>query len=417
MPEIPAPSDNTLSEAHLFPIRQPPAISWHIPEVDGVRALAMLMIYVYHVWEFGDFPTKMIHLGAVRIDLFSPIGQLPSAVDLFMALSGFCLFLPLCKSSEALNKWHWKNYAFRRFRRIAPPYYAAIVYVTLMPFALTALFHLLHKKANWQPLPSLWQFVAHITFTHTLFVSTFGSICGAFWSVGLEAQFYAVFPLVVLGFRRFGLRFIFAMIGISLLYRILVSIALPQILPAQDTTQFDLRYFLPTVFFLGRWMQFAAGMLAAYAVAHYRKNGIKRSGRAGSVAFMIALIFYTIAVMSNFPLSRWLPLRDLLLAASYMLLLTAVSVSETPLRRLFNNKIMVRLAFFSYSIFLLHQTTAYYFSELMKKILHLPGETRFYLLLTIGFLLIVGISYGFFLIFERPFLSSHLKRAEKAETA
>ena len=96
-----------------------------------------------------------------------------------------------------------------------------------------------------------------------------------------------------------------------------------------------------------------------------------------------------------------------------MLLLMAVSISKTPLRRLFNNKLMVRLAFFSYSIFLLHQTTAYYFSELMKKILRLPGETRFYILITVGFLLVVGISYVFFLIFERPFLSNHLKRAEK----
>ena len=300
MSESNAPSGSTFSEKALPSVPPPPAISWHIPEVDGVRALAMLMIYVYHVWEFGDSPTKILKMGGVSIDLFSPIGQFPSGVDLFMVLSGFCLFLPLCKSSEAVDRWNWKSYAIRRFRRIAPPYYAAIVYVTIMPFALTAFFHLLHKKANWQPLPSVWQFATHFTFTHTLFVSTFGSICGAFWSLGLEAQFYAVFPVVVFGFRRYGLRFLFAMIGISVIYRVAVSILLPQILSPEDTTQFDLRYFLPTVFFLGRWMQFAAGMLAAYAVAHHRKAGLTRNGRDGTIAILIALIFYLIAVMSNF---------------------------------------------------------------------------------------------------------------------
>ena len=396
---------------------QPRPISWHIPEVDGVRALAMLMVYIYHVWEFGDAPTRNLHLAGMNFDLYSPIARFPSGVDLFIVLSGFCLFIPLCKSSEALHKWHWKNYAIRRFRRIAPPYYAAIVYVSILPFLLTALFRLLHKQANWQPLPSLWQYVTHITFTHTLFLSTWSGICGAFWSLGLEVQFYVVFPLVVAGFRRHNLRFIFAMIGVSLIYRLFIELLMPQANTTPDPSHSDTQHFLLTVFFLGRWMQFAAGMLAAYIVARFRKNGLTRSGRDGAIAFLVVLALYALGVSDYSNSIRLFPMRDVLLAATYMILLITVCISETPLRRIFNNKIIVRLAFFSYSIFLLHQTTAYYLSELMKKILHIPGEARFYLLITVGFLLVTAISYAFFLIFEKPFLSTHLKRAEKIETA
>ena len=413
MSELTLPRRKSLSEPEPRVITRPPAISWHIPEVDGVRALAMLMIYVYHVWEFGGSPTKIVTLGGSTVDLFSPIGQFPSGVGLFMVLSGFCLFLPLCKSEEAVQKWHWKSYAVRRFRRIAPPYYAAIVYTVILPVVLTAFFRLLHQKANWQPVPSLWQFVTRFTFTHTLFLSTWSGISGSFWSLGLEAQFYAVFPLVVLGYKRYGLRFLAAMIGISIIYRIVANLVLPQTAGFEA----DQRPFLLSIFFLGRWLQFAAGMLTAYFVANYRRNALTWSGRQGAAALLAALLVYILAVSNLVGPVVFFPLRDILLAVAYMLLLTSVSISETPLRRFFNNKIIARFAFISYSVFLLHQTTAWYISELMRRLLHIPGEGRFYLLITVGFLLVLGISYVFFLIFERPFLSSHLKRAEKIEIA
>ena len=71
----------------------------------------------------------------------------------------------------------------------------------------------------------------------------------------------------------------------------------------------------------------------------------------GTIALLIALSFYALGVTDSISLIPFLPMRDIFLAVAYMILLIAVSISETPLRRLFNNKIMVRLSFFSYSIF------------------------------------------------------------------
>ena len=53
----------------------------------------------------------------------------------------------------------------------------------------------------------------------------------------------------------------------------------------------------------------------------------------------------------------------------------------------------------------------------MKNLLHIPGEARFYLLITVGFLLVISNFLYVFPDFEKPFLSSHLKRAEKIESA
>lgn len=203
--------------------RVPKKISWRIPEIDGLRALAMLMVFTYHVWENAESPRHLIHILGLNIDLFGLFYQFPSGVDMFMVLSGFCLFLPICKRQSAPVDWDWKEYARRRVLRIVPTYYVAILFSTLLPYALVVLLHLLHQKANWPKYPSALQIVTHFTFTHTLFAETWGGICGAFWSLGLEAQFYLVFPLVIWAYTKYGIRVTGAMVLASVIYRMVGS--------------------------------------------------------------------------------------------------------------------------------------------------------------------------------------------------
>ena len=384
--------------------RTPPKISWRILEIDGVRALAMLMVFTYHIWENGDSPKHILPLFGLDIDLFGMFNQFPAGVDMFMVLSGFCLFLPVCKREGAPVGWDWKDYARRRVVRIVPTYYVAIMFSTLLPFVLVVLFHLLHQKANWPQVPSAMQFITHLTFTHTLFAGTWGGICGAFWSLGLEAQFYLVFPLVIWAYSKCGIRVTGAMMIVSVLYRIIGA----KVVDGNWTSQF-----LMGIFFLGRWMEFALGMLAAYIVADYRRKERTLPGWQGTLAIAGALGLYLLATSPRVDPLWAFPAREFLLGTAYALLMTALCTTGTPLRRLFASKPMVTLALFSYSLFLIHQPLAYYLSEMFKKILHVEGEKRFLLLMTIGFLLICGISYVFFLLFEKPFLPKHSEAAAK----
>ena len=379
-----------------------PRTSWRIPEIDGVRALAMLMVFTYHAWENGDAPRHMVHLLGREFNLFGMLGQFPAGVDLFMVLSGFCLFLPICKRVGAPVGWDWKDYARRRVQRIVPTYYVAILFATLLPYVLVILFHLLHQKANWQPLPSAKQYITHLTFTHTLFPDTWAGVCGAFWSLGLEAQFYLVFPLVIWAYAKYGIRVSAAMVVISVVYRVVAS----KLTDPGWTPQF-----LVGIFFLGRWMEFALGMLAAYTVAAYRRKDRTRPGWEGTLAITGGLGLYALAT-SPLVDSMWaFPARELLLGTAYAILMTALCITATPIRKLFASKPMVKLALFSYSLFLIHQPLAYYMSEMFKKVLHLGGEKRFLMLLTVGFAIIAGISYLFFLLFEKPFLPKHRELA------
>lgn len=365
--------------------------------IDGVRALAMLMVYTYHVWQFGGAPALAV--GSSGIEIGRAIGELPAGVDLFMVLSGFCLFWPLAWSPSAVTNWSWVDYFKRRTRRIVPPYYAAILFATLLPVALLLLYRALGHPAKWQELPSLWQYVTHLLFIHTLFPETWDGIQGAFWSLGLEVQFYLAFPLVVIAFRRYGIwRTVGAMVTVSVAYRMLIG--------AFVSGQPWPNPFLFSVFFLGRWMQFAAGMAGAWLVAQSSRRGTTLPARTGGLILACAVSVYALAG------SRWtdavpvFPLRDVLLAAAFAAAMVALCATRIPARRVFESRAIVWLGGISYSIFLIHQNTAFYLSELLKKVLHLEGAARFAVLMTIGFACIVAASYVFYRWFEMPFMAA-----------
>ena len=105
-------------------------------ELEGVRALAALWVFGFHVWQFGGSPEWTVEWAGKTWDVFWFLKQGPSGVDLFMVLSGLCLFWPVVSSSESGVDWDWRLYFRRRAYRILPAYYAAIGYAILLPLVL-----------------------------------------------------------------------------------------------------------------------------------------------------------------------------------------------------------------------------------------------------------------------------------------
>ncbi len=379
------------------------SLSWRIPAIDGIRALAMLMVFLCHAWEFAGKPMLILSIGTHRIDLLYLLQTFPSGVDLFMVLSGFCLFLPLCKE-EGLKKWKIRDYFTRRIRRIAPPYYAAIVFTICLPQILVLIFHVFGLEANRQPIPSAFQILTHVFFIHTFFVETWQGINGSFWSLGLEAQFYLAFPLAIWGYRRYGFKAIWVLAAISILYRILVGIFFRE--PTPNGGGFDARYFLITIFFIGRWMQFAAGMAAAWIVASYMKSGRRITAMQGTALILTAIVLYPIAISRFVTQIHLFPFRDILLAVCCAFLIVGLCASESKWRVFFENRVITFLGFISYSIFLIHQPLMWYFSQLLIKRSNISQLGQLLILCTIGFVITLAFSYIFFLVAERPFLNT-----------
>src|SRR6476661_857677 len=162
--------------------------------LDGVRGLAALFVVVNHVFlrAFPGYPVDKAPFWAA----WFIYGRF--AVVVFIVLSGFSLAL-----SPARHGWRLDGvfrFAHRRARRILPAYWAALGFSLAVAWLVVA--------PPGQGVPD-----AKSVFVNGLLVQ---NLVGApspnrsFWSMAVEAQLYAVFPLLLVMVRRWGAIAMFA---------------------------------------------------------------------------------------------------------------------------------------------------------------------------------------------------------------
>ena len=151
---------------------------FHIPELDGIRAIAVWMVILGHMqggWAMPAF-VKETPPHFVRVAL----GHGWLGVDLFFVLSGFLITGILLDSREKPH--YFRNFYMRRFLRIMPLYYTVIVICALLyPHDR----HYLLLSAA---------FLANFYYAFGL-EQPHGS--GVFWLLAVEEHFYLVWPLLV----------------------------------------------------------------------------------------------------------------------------------------------------------------------------------------------------------------------------
>ena len=162
--------------------------STHIPAIDGLRALAVIAVVLYHLgidWIPGGF------LG----------------VDLFFVISGYVITRLILDSIESANGLDLKEFYAARVRRLLPGLVILIIvtsvfiaffapdairrFITDVPFVLTG-------TNNWQLVAVNQDYFQAIgrppLLQHT-------------WSLAVEFQFYLIWPIILLFiWRRFGKR-------------------------------------------------------------------------------------------------------------------------------------------------------------------------------------------------------------------
>lgn len=152
--------------------------------LDGLRGIAILFVFWHHLCQET---LTQLHFGSLSIDLTPIVAQGGSyGVDLFFFLSGFCLLYP---------------YVRAHFDGCTPPTVTHFIYqraVKILPSYLIAIFGMIWiKHIVLPPSGNLGQHIfLHLLFIHTWFSDSFTSINPIFWSLGLEVQFYAIFPLL-----------------------------------------------------------------------------------------------------------------------------------------------------------------------------------------------------------------------------
>lgn len=155
------------------------ALTGHLPALDGLRAVACLMVFGVH---FGQISKISGSVGNFDIARFLANGN--TGVALFFSLSGFLLSAPFWSAFQSgSTSPRFGRYLLRRALRIVPAYFACL---TLL-IVLNKFWH----EADWQRATLL-----HYLMIFNYDAKTIFAINPPFWTLAVEAQFYILLPLL-----------------------------------------------------------------------------------------------------------------------------------------------------------------------------------------------------------------------------
>ncbi len=159
-----------------------------IDVLDGIRALMILLVGWFHIWQQGWLSPTLPWVGS--LDFLLRSGYM--WVDGMLLLSGFLLYLPYTAGGKAPSVLAFYK---RRLIRILPSYLLCI-----LPIFVICVFQGKYPDASF----AVKDILTHLTFTQTLFRDTYFSSPsnGALWTVAVEMQFYLIFPFLARAFRK-----------------------------------------------------------------------------------------------------------------------------------------------------------------------------------------------------------------------
>jgi len=165
--------------------------------LDSIRTIAFLSVFLVHAVS-SKLPAVCNSQSYSFFVFFRELFDF--GVPIFFVLSGFLISFLMLKEQESENGFSVKNFYMRRVLRIWPVYYLVIVFgFFVFPLLRN---HFLH-------LPYIEN--AHFV-NYLLFLSNFDQInnhqwpfgvgLGPTWSVGVEEQFYLLWPIVIMIFKK-----------------------------------------------------------------------------------------------------------------------------------------------------------------------------------------------------------------------
>lgn len=160
----------------------------YIPEIDGLRFIAIVTVVLLHtstnyIITFGNSVSETGWYSWT--EPFFSLGGV--GVDIFFSISGFILAMPFAKTYLFQEpKTKLKNYYWRRVTRLEPPYLISLI---ALFFCYVVFFH-----KDW--LSYLDNFGASVIYSHYLIYGTWNEINPVAWSLETEVQFYIIAPFI-----------------------------------------------------------------------------------------------------------------------------------------------------------------------------------------------------------------------------
>jgi peptidoglycan/LPS O-acetylase OafA/YrhL len=371
--------------------------------LDGLRAIAVLLVLLTHFT-----PGRNSNLGIESL-LFKAADLGWFGVDLFFVLSGFLITRILLRLPTSTASY--AQFVFHRLLRLGPVYFGALAVVfVIVPLTTQA-----------YGVPAFgfqWWFWAYLSNYFSPGYSSLNSAfsVGHFWSLALEVQFYALWPMVLL--TQVGRRNLFLVSSLLLLAALLFRFVC-----VQAGSPWYVTYgYLPSRM---------DGLLVGAAIASLAQRGEPRVAggrcvaRFGVIIGAIALSWIAWAGMGGWIFSE---ARNPSVEALRVLLPTAISLffgclvwlslQDDAWTRWLDASAFKPLARWSYSVYVVHYlyfpvALAKFGPPILGEWFGLGGNVSVFAFFVLSAVLSVALGACLYRLVERPVLVSRLYRGTR----
>jgi peptidoglycan/LPS O-acetylase OafA/YrhL len=359
-----------------------------IPELDGLRGMAILLVLVGHY-----FAVPGTGVASLLNGYWFRLGW--TGVDLFFVLSGFLIGGILLEVRDSPN--YFKTFYARRFFRIIPLYYAWIlIYIVLSVAGRT---FLAERVGSVQRIDI--SIVAHFLFLQNFhdFLRSAVSFWwfSSMWSLAVEEQFYLVAPLLVRYLPKRVLAFVL----------VLVTIGAPV-----------LRFAIRNDFSDGPWLAYrlmpcradslAVGMIAALLWSNPKSRAWLEKHSA-ILYGLFAVLFAGVAYLWRWHSDPLLPLTQtagytwlaLFFGAGILLVLSRRTALLSALMRL---GFLREIGGVSYCIYIIHLAVFLFFHQILLHALPVVTDGRAAAVTSLAAIATYGIAKLSWKFLEQPLL-------------
>jgi peptidoglycan/LPS O-acetylase OafA/YrhL len=266
--------------------------------IDGIRAIAVLWVIIFHAWLFQYNDLTEVGEKVLENPFLIWISKGDLGVDLFFVISGFLIGTILFKEFKRTNQLNFKKFYVRRILRLLP------VYVFSMLIGLYFI-----EGDNWK---SAW--------SNLLYINNYvrGSYMGWTWSLAIEEQFYIVIPFLIAFifpfFKRKAILFgLLTFITIALTYHYSVNIHDFQVpfkssFLDEDWENWFWEYYMLTHL---RYGGLLCGVIGAYINVYYPER-IKAffNEQQNLASILFCLSFVVFIIISFVSLGQWTNLQN-----------------------------------------------------------------------------------------------------------
>jgi peptidoglycan/LPS O-acetylase OafA/YrhL len=346
--------------------------------IDAMRGFAALLVAYFHCRQVAWVGMQAFHqsvghsfsLSAIAAYLTFPIAWGSAGVPIFFVISGYCIHRggALRLAANPAYRLDAANFWVRRFARIYPVLLAALVLTFALDWFSLQLPPVSHKIRE----IGLQAFLVNLFSLQGVAGKTYGSN-GALWTLSLEVQFYAIYPLLFALRRRIGMTSVLALVAV-------INVVSAYVLERHDLQ-----------FFTSYWFSWTLGAWIADAK-------VRSAPQARSSAWLYALAAGFIALgCVAFHFGQYGAFQLWALGFAFYLY-KALDRRNGPPRASFGTRLLSRFGDFSFSLYLIHLPIFVLLSSLLFR-----SALQMSIWPSFGYMLVaVPAAYVFYRLVELP---------------